>query len=281
MNRRDAEPAARRPASGDREIPAKPGGRHASGHGLHGLGLLMIPAVGSVLRRYGPAQERPVRVSAELRPAGSRAGPVGPGRLQPVIRSGRAARAYAAAGNGSGCKGVGLEPNADLAPRVPHQLFMIFQMMVGGLARGLDLGSDRRADEVRLVRWFSPCSGRPSSTTRWRTGYGLPTGWIRQSRCTRFRRRPGDSPHVRAGGLVLCPGAGPAEGTRPRRPSPAQPHADRAGDGTALVWLARAQCRTGAWCQLPRPWRPSSRRSWPVARRSWAGALSSISRNAR
>ena len=29
-----------------------------------------------------------------------------------------------------GLHGVGLEPNVELAPRIPHQLFMIFQMMV-------------------------------------------------------------------------------------------------------------------------------------------------------
>ncbi len=37
--------------------------------------------------------------------------------------------------------GVGLEPNADLAPGVPHQLFMIFQMMVASLTAALITGA--------------------------------------------------------------------------------------------------------------------------------------------
>jgi len=37
--------------------------------------------------------------------------------------------------------GVGLEPNADLAPGVPHQLFMVFQMMVASLTAALISGA--------------------------------------------------------------------------------------------------------------------------------------------
>jgi Amt family ammonium transporter len=37
--------------------------------------------------------------------------------------------------------GVGLEPNADLAPGVPHQLFMVFQMLVASLAAALICGA--------------------------------------------------------------------------------------------------------------------------------------------
>ena len=40
-----------------------------------------------------------------------------------------------------GLQGVGLEPNADLAARVPHQLFMVFQMLVAVLPAALIAGA--------------------------------------------------------------------------------------------------------------------------------------------
>ena len=73
-----------------------------------------------------------------------------------------------------------------------------------------------------------------------------PGGWIRQLGALDFAGGLVDSPHLGAGGLVLRTGAGQAEGARPRRPAPAQPDLDRAGDGSVVVRLAGPQRRAGA-----------------------------------
>ena len=53
--------------------------------------------------------------------------------------------------------GVGMTPNADYAPTIPHQAFMMFQMMFAVITPALDHRGFRGADEVlRLVRLHAP-----------------------------------------------------------------------------------------------------------------------------
>jgi ammonium transporter, Amt family len=51
-----------------------------------------------------------------------------------------------------GLQGVGLEPSNDLAPRVPHQLFMIFQMLVAVLPAALISGAI--AERMRFASYL-------------------------------------------------------------------------------------------------------------------------------
>ena len=101
-----------------------------------------------------------------------------------------------------GLQGVGLEPSAELAPRVPHQLFMIFEMLVAVFAGGTHFGGDRRADEVCVVRGFHPALDdlglRPGCTL------GVEPRRLDQAdRRARLRRRAGGPSDFGPGGLVL------------------------------------------------------------------------------
>jgi Amt family ammonium transporter len=112
-----------------------------------------------------------------------------PGGLQPIVRARRRRRLL---GRLHGLdSGVGLEPNVELAPRIPHQLLMIFEMMVavftsalisGAIAERMKFG----AYVVFIALWttlvFDPVA-------HWVWG---PGGWIRRMGALDF-----------AGGLVI------------------------------------------------------------------------------
>ncbi len=87
--------------------------------------------------------------------------------------------------------GVGLEPNADLAPGVPHQLFMIFQMMVAALTAALISGAiaerARFMAYVLFVLLWTTLVYDPVAHWVW-----SPEGWIRRQGALDF-----------AGGLVV------------------------------------------------------------------------------
>ena len=100
------------------------------------LGLLMITRAGSLLRRDGPAQERPVRISAELHPARdscrfSGCWPATAWHSGPTCPLG-----LCGGWQWFGLQGRRTRAKPELAPRVPHQLFMIFQMMVAVFTGG-------------------------------------------------------------------------------------------------------------------------------------------------
>ncbi len=88
-------------------------------------------------------------------------------------------------------RGVGLEPNADLAPGVPHQLFMVFQMMVASLTAALISGAiaerARFMVYVLFVLLWTTLVYDPVAHWVW-----SPEGWIRRQGALDF-----------AGGLVV------------------------------------------------------------------------------
>ncbi len=114
-----------------------------------------------------------------------------------------------------GLQGVGLEPTA-LAPRVPHQVFMVFEMLVAVVPAVLISGAiaeRMKFVSYRAFRHFMDDFGlRPSRTL------GMESGWLDQATgCARLRRRAGDSPHFRAGGTCAARwrlGSGKASITR-------------------------------------------------------------------
>lgn len=75
--------------------------------------------------------------------------------------------------------GVGLEPNAALAPGVPHQLFMVFQMLVASLAAALICGAIAERAKftvyVLFVLLWTTLVYDPVAHWVW-----SPDGWIRR-----------------------------------------------------------------------------------------------------
>jgi Amt family ammonium transporter len=87
--------------------------------------------------------------------------------------------------------GVGLEPNADLAPGIPHQLFMVFQMLVAALTAALISGAiaerAKFAPYVVFIFLWTTVVYDPVAHWVW-----SPTGWLHRQGALDF-----------AGGLVV------------------------------------------------------------------------------
>ena len=70
-----------------------------------------------------------------------------------------------------GLRGVGLQPYPDYAATIPHQTFMIYQMMFAIITPALITGAV--AERIKFSGFLSSCcSGPPLSTTRSPTGSG-------------------------------------------------------------------------------------------------------------
>ena len=72
----------------------------------------------------------------------------------------------------AGLHGVGLTPNPDYAATIPHQLFMVYQMMFAVITPALIIGAFAERMKFSAFLRLLACCGPPSSTTRWRTGSG-------------------------------------------------------------------------------------------------------------
>ena len=144
-----------------------------------------------------------------------------------------------------GLQGVGFEPNADLAPRVPHQLFMIFEMLAAVLPAVLISGAIAErmkfSSYVLFAILWTTFVYDPVAHWVW-----SPEGWIRHLGALDFGGGLVIHLTVGAGGPLLRDRAGPAEGARPRRPSPTQPHSDRVGDRLVVVRLGGTRGWAGA-----------------------------------
>jgi len=70
-----------------------------------------------------------------------------------------------------GLNNVGFTPNADYAPTIPHQAFMLFQMMFAVITPALISGAFAERQRFKAFVLFS-LLWRPSSTTRSPTGSG-------------------------------------------------------------------------------------------------------------
>ena len=71
-----------------------------------------------------------------------------------------------------GLRGVGAEPNADYAATIPHQAFMVFQMMFAIITPALITGAFAERKKFSAFLALHRCCGPRSSTTRSRTGCG-------------------------------------------------------------------------------------------------------------
>jgi Amt family ammonium transporter len=100
-----------------------------------------------------------------------------------------------------GLQGVGLEPYPDLAPRAPHQLFMIFQMLVAVLPSALISGAiaERMKFAAYLLFTLLWTTLVYDPVAHWVWG---PGGWIRQSGALDFAG--GLTVHLTSGLAALC-----------------------------------------------------------------------------
>jgi ammonium transporter, Amt family len=100
-----------------------------------------------------------------------------------------------------GLQGVGLEPDLDLAPRVPHQLFMMFQMMVAVLPVALISGAIvermKFASYLAFALLWTTLVYDPVAHWVWGTG-----GWIRHFGALDFGG--GLTIHLTSGLAALC-----------------------------------------------------------------------------
>ena len=68
-------------------------------------------------------------------------------------------------------KGVGMDPNADYAATIPHQVFMMFQMMFAVITPALIIGAFAERMKFSAFCVFT-LLWATLSTIRWRTGSG-------------------------------------------------------------------------------------------------------------
>ena len=71
-----------------------------------------------------------------------------------------------------GLNGVGTEPNADYAATIPHQTFMVYQMMFAIITPALDHRSLRGASKIQFLCSFYSSLGNVDLRSPWRTGCG-------------------------------------------------------------------------------------------------------------
>jgi ammonium transporter, Amt family len=100
-----------------------------------------------------------------------------------------------------GLGGVGLEPNVELAPRIPHQLLMIFEMMVAVFTAALISGAIAErmkfASYVVFILLWTTLVFDPVAHWVW-----SPEGWIRQMGALDFAG--GLVVHLTSGLAALC-----------------------------------------------------------------------------
>ena len=139
-------------------------------------------------------------------------------------------------------KGVGLTPNPDYAGTIPHQLFMMFQMMFAVITPALIVGAFAERMKfsalcVFMLLWATFVYD-PVAHWVWGTG-GFMKAWGALGLCRRHRRAH-QRGHDRAGG---GPGTGSQAGLPGRHVTAAQPAVCRAGGVPAVVRVVRLQCR--------------------------------------
>ena len=140
-----------------------------------------------------------------------------------------------------GLHGVGLEPNADYAATIPHQLFMVFQMMFAVITPALIIGAfaERMKFSAFLVFSLLWATIVYDPMAHWVWGVG---GWLRELGALDFAG--GTVVHINAGMAALA--AALVLGKRKGYPdiSPAaQPALRHPGGGAAVVRLVRLQRR--------------------------------------
>jgi Amt family ammonium transporter len=155
-------------------------------------------------------------------------------------------------------RGVGMEPNQDYAATIPHQLFMVFQMMFAVITPALIVGAIAERMKFSAFLLFSLLWATLvyDPMAHWVWGVG---GWVRDLGALDFAG--GTVVHVNAGMAALA--AALAVGRRRGYPDGFAPHnLPFAVLGAALLWFGwfgfNAGSALGAggrtWRPLPRPW---------------------------
>ena len=141
----------------------------------------------------------------------------------------------------AGLNGVGLEPNADYAATIPHQLFMVFQMMFAVITPALIIGAfaERMKFSAFLVFSVLWATIVYDPMAHWVWGVG---GWLRELGALDFAG--GTVVHINAGMAALA--AALVIGKRKGYPddlAAPQPAVRHPGRGAAVVRLVRLQRR--------------------------------------
>ncbi len=129
--------------------------------------------------------------------------------------------------------GVGLEPNADYAATIPHQLFMIFQMMFAVITPALIIGAfaERMKFSAFLIFSLVWATIVYDPMAHWVWGVG---GWLRELGALDFAG--GTVVHINAGMAALA--AALVIGRRKGYPDTSPPHnLPFAILGAALLWF--------------------------------------------
>jgi Amt family ammonium transporter len=129
--------------------------------------------------------------------------------------------------------GVGLEPNADYAATIPHQLFMIFQMMFAVITPALIIGAfaERMKFSAFLIFSLVWATIVYDPMAHWVWGVG---GWLREFGALDFAG--GTVVHINAGMAALA--AALVIGKRKGYPDTSPPHnLPFAILGAALLWF--------------------------------------------
>lgn len=133
----------------------------------------------------------------------------------------------------AGLNGVGLEPNADYAATIPHQLYMVFQMMFAVLTPALIIGAfaERMKFSAFLIFSLLWATIVYDPMAHWVWGAG---GWLRELGALDFAG--GTVVHINAGMAALA--AALVVGKRKGYPDTSPPHnLPFAILGAALLWF--------------------------------------------
>jgi len=133
----------------------------------------------------------------------------------------------------AGLRGVGAEPNADYAPTIPHQLFMVFQMMFAVLTPALIVGAFAERMKFGAFLLFSVLWATVvyDPMAHWVWGIG---GWLRDLGALDFAG--GTVVHINAGMAALA--AALVIGRRKGYPDTSPPHnLPFVILGAALLWF--------------------------------------------
>jgi Amt family ammonium transporter len=133
----------------------------------------------------------------------------------------------------AGLNGVGLEPNPDYAATIPHQLFMVFQMMFAIITPALIIGAfaERMKFSAFLVFSLLWATIVYDPMAHWVWGVG---GWLREFGALDFAG--GTVVHINAGMAALA--AALVIGKRKGYPDTSPPHnLPFAFLGAALLWF--------------------------------------------
>ena len=119
----------------------------------------------------------------------------------------------------AGLRGVGLEPSA-YAPTIPHQLFMVFQLMFAVITPALISGAfaERMKFSAYLAFTLLWATFVYDPVAHWVWGNG---GWIKNLGGARFRGRPGRAHHLGDRRALLRPRHGTSPRDRQRGHAPA------------------------------------------------------------